>query len=57
MQEIAAPLESAVSASALAPVTLEQQAENSLQLQLQPSLALWHALQRSAAATFLLPSG
>lgn len=48
-QEIAAPLESVVSASALTPVTQEQQADNSLHLQLQPSLALWHALQRCTA--------
>ena len=50
MQEIAGPLESAVSTSALTPVSHEQQADKKLQLQLQPSLALWHALQRSAAA-------
>ena len=46
LQEIAGPLEASVSASGLTPVTQEQQPDNSLQLQLQPSLAVWHALQR-----------
>ena len=45
-QEIAGPLEASVSSPTLSPVAQEQQSSNSLHLQLQPSLALWHALQR-----------
>ena len=46
VQEIAAPLEASVTAPELIQVASEQQQENSLQLCLQPSLALWHALDR-----------
>lgn len=46
LQEIAGPVESSVLAQALTPVTEEQQADNTQQLCLQPSLALCHALQQ-----------
>ena len=46
MQEIASPLEASVSSQDLLLVSPEQQKDNHLQLHLQPSLALWHALQR-----------
>lgn len=52
MQEIASPLEASVSSQDPLQVPPEQQAgENTLQLQLQPSLALWHALQRYASCS------
>ncbi len=46
VQEIAGPLEASVALPSLTTVTPEQQSSNSLHLQLQPSLSLWHALQR-----------
>lgn len=49
MQEIASPLEASVLSQDSLLVSPEQQKDNSLQLQLQPSLALWHALQRYAS--------
>lgn len=52
LQEIAGPLESSVSAQALAPVAEEQQADNVQQLCLQPSLALYQALQRYWPCTY-----
>ncbi|KAL3159356.1 hypothetical protein ABBQ32_011306 [Trebouxia sp. C0010 RCD-2024] len=48
-QEIASPLEASVSSQDPLQVPPEQQTNNTLQLQLQPSLALWHALQRCTA--------
>ena len=54
-QEIASPLESSVSSPDLPLVTSEQQKDNTLQLQLQPSLALWHALQRYSQRKLHLP--
>lgn len=48
-QEIAGPLEASVALPSLTLVTQEQQSSNSLQLQLQPSLSLWHALHRCTA--------
>ena len=46
VQEIAGPLEGKLSSQSLVLVPEEQQADNTQQLCLQPSLALWHALQR-----------
>ncbi|DBB11835.1 TPA: hypothetical protein ACH3X3_005984 [Trebouxia sp. C0006] len=48
-QEIAGPLEASVALPSLTTVTQEQQSSNSLHLHLQPSLSLWHALQRCTA--------
>lgn len=48
-QEIAGPLEASVALPSLTTVTQEQQSSNGLHLQLQPSLSLWHALQRCTA--------
>ncbi|KAA6427855.1 MAG: conserved oligomeric Golgi complex subunit 2-like [Trebouxia sp. A1-2] len=50
-QEIAGPLEASVALPSLTTVTQEQQSSNSLQLQLQPSLSLWHALQRRSVSS------
>ena len=50
VQEIAGPLEASVALPSLTTVTQEQQSSNRLQLQLQPSLSLWHALQRYSIA-------
>ena len=50
VQEIAGPLEASVALPSLTTVTQEQQSSNGLHLQLQPSLSLWHALQRYSFA-------
>lgn len=54
-QETAAPLESSVAAAELMQVASDQQKDNSLQLCLQPSQALWHALDRCLADGVYLP--
>ncbi|DBA94077.1 TPA: hypothetical protein ACH3X1_001724 [Trebouxia sp. C0004] len=48
-QEIAGPVEASVALPSLTTVAQEQQSSNGLQLQLHPSLSLWHALQRCTA--------